>query len=226
MRALSEKWLRRLRAVHTALRYEIVYAWPGWPQRTFNVGLHPARQEIANDPSYRDEAAQVELYASVADLIDQVRADQPIVSLLEIGCGRGGGLEYLAHRFDADAVGTERSIIARWQASSAGLRIACGSSRLPFPDESQDVVVSVETLFLFDATDDLLREVQRVLRPGGCLAVAVFLTGALDPIAARLGEAAVRANLVLASLVDETSRAVDSIVAVEPRRRAHLVVPA
>jgi SAM-dependent methyltransferase len=49
---------------------------------------------------------------------------------------------------------------------------------LPFPDESFDAVVSQFGLMFFDDRPGALREMERVLRPGGRMAVAVC--GALD----------------------------------------------
>ena len=54
--------------------------------------------------------------------------------------------------------------------------VACGTGaeELPFADESLDVVICQFGLMFFDDRDQALREMLRVLRSGGRLAVAVW----------------------------------------------------
>jgi len=104
-------------------------------------------------------------------------------SILDVGCGIGHWsqmlLPYLAN--DANLVGIdpeaqwikeakERSVIneltskAKYQVGSA--------EKIPFPDESFDMVTCQTVLIHLSDVEIALKEMQRVLKPGGILAVA------------------------------------------------------
>jgi SAM-dependent methyltransferase len=95
--------------------------------------------------------------------------------VLDAGCGDGALVCAAASR-GADAIGVDPDqamlAAARSRASGAGLRatfLEGRVERLPFPDATFDVVVSVTVLcFVHDAAG-AIREIARVLRPGGRL---------------------------------------------------------
>ena len=93
--------------------------------------------------------------------------------VLDLGCGRGGVVELfwrevgLAAGIDSDPVS-----LAEHRASGMPLVQARGES-LPFVDESFDLVVCLWVLEHLRAPAEVLREVRRVLRPGGHF---IFLT--------------------------------------------------
>lgn len=93
--------------------------------------------------------------------------------VLDIATGEGYGSAFLAQTarsvvgVDCDAT-TVAHASANYTADN--LRFLTGDARrLPLPDASFDMVVSFETLEHFAEHDDFLREVRRVLRPGGRL---------------------------------------------------------
>lgn len=95
---------------------------------------------------------------------------------LDVGCGTGAnGPVLLAHsRF---AVGMD------WSAIPLGLegthqrghtaRIRGDATKLPFPDESFDLVVALDVLEHLDDDASAARELRRVLRPGGVVVIFV-----------------------------------------------------
>jgi ubiquinone/menaquinone biosynthesis C-methylase UbiE len=97
----------------------------------------------------------------------------PESRVLDLGCGRGGVVELfwrevgLAAGVDADAAS-----LAEHRASGMPLVQARGE-RLPFVDESFDLIVCLWVLEHLRAPDEVFREVRRVLRPGGHF---IFLT--------------------------------------------------
>lgn len=111
--------------------------------------------------------------------------DRAAVSMLEIGCGPGANLWYLAregfsvHGLDGSAVALDRA--ARRMAQD-GLTVGLHQGdaiALPFPDASFDAVLDVECIYANSLADSrrILAEVRRVLKPGGWLFSKTFATG-------------------------------------------------
>ena len=94
--------------------------------------------------------------------------------MLEVGSGRGGGASYVMATFHpASLVGVDLSPRAvrfcrRRYSGRPGLSFQRGRAEaLPFPDASFDAVLNVESSHGYARMDHFLREVTRVLRPGG-----------------------------------------------------------
>lgn len=92
---------------------------------------------------------------------------------LEVGCGRGGGSSYIARYLKPKStVGVDlcdRAIkFCRNRYSAEGLSFSHGDALdLSFEDSSFDVLVNVESSHHYADMDLFLREVYRVLKPGG-----------------------------------------------------------
>jgi SAM-dependent methyltransferase len=109
----------------------------------------------------------------------------PLARILDAGCGVGGGLRWLA-AFGLPS-GVDLHPLAVAHAARESRRVAQASvSALPFPDASFDLVTSFEVLYHAAVADDVaaLRQMARVLRPGGWLVVRLpahdWLRGAHD----------------------------------------------
>jgi ubiquinone/menaquinone biosynthesis C-methylase UbiE len=98
--------------------------------------------------------------------------------LLDVGCGTGHHLAELRQRgFDGAGVdgSAEMLVEARQVNPGADLRQA-DVEALPFPDASFDVVICIEVLRYLPNPENCIREMARVLRPGGiCLTTAAPL---------------------------------------------------
>jgi len=114
---------------------------------------------------------------------------QPTASdhLLDIGCGIGGPARWIAAKYGCRVTGvdltTEFCEAARELNGLCGLvdrvQILHGSAlALPVPNESFDRAYSQAALMNVSDKRSVFREVQRVLRPGGLLALALAGTGA------------------------------------------------
>lgn len=102
------------------------------------------------------------------------------VNVLDVGCGGGYACEHLAcrgavvHGTDLLEEGLEQ---ARCHATETGLKIdyrLCTIDRLPFDDDSVDVVTCFDVLEHVTDKPRLLGEIQRVLKPGGWLFLDTF----------------------------------------------------
>ncbi|ORB74969.1 fatty-acid O-methyltransferase Mtf2 [Mycobacterium scrofulaceum] len=119
--------------------------------------------------------------------------------VLEVGCGHGGGASYLMRTFhpasytglDLNSDGIE---FCRERHNVAGLEFVQGDAEnLPFPDESFDAVINIESSHLYARFPRFLTEVARVLRPNGHFLYADFrLTEGLAAWDAQLADAPMR----------------------------------
>jgi len=122
------------------------------------------------------ERAQPRAYDFV---LEQLRPG-PGSRFLDIGCGGGKGAAYLVQQVpDARAVGVDISdtVLRKAQAGRAGAepRLLClhaPAQRLPLADGAFDAATTVMTFHHLRDAEQVVREVYRVLRPGGAFVIA------------------------------------------------------
>ena len=126
--------------------------------------------ELDSSPPLDDfDAFSRQLYEHVIGDVSLAGKD-----VVEIGCGRGAGTAHIAQRY------TPRSIVgcdlapeairrcSEAYANTPGLRFEMSdATNLPFPDASFDAVINVESSHCYPSRSRFLKEVMRVLRPGG-----------------------------------------------------------
>jgi SAM-dependent methyltransferase len=98
---------------------------------------------------------------------------------LDIGCGPGAALEH-AHATGASVAGVDpsSSMVARAKKRVPGAEVEVGSAEdIPFPDDTFTVAVNVSSFHHWADRDAGLREIRRVLVPGGRLHI---VEGKLD----------------------------------------------
>jgi ubiquinone/menaquinone biosynthesis C-methylase UbiE len=112
--------------------------------------------------------------------LDRVSID-PHYTILDVGCGGGRTLSKLAERatqgkvygvdYSEESVATSKKTNARWIEMSR-VEVQLGSvSQLPFPEGMVDLATAVETHFWWPNLPADMREVFRVVKPGGKLIV-------------------------------------------------------
>jgi SAM-dependent methyltransferase len=113
-------------------------------------------------------------------LYDRVAGGAPLEGrdVLEVGCGRGGGAEYVSRVFGTRAMtGIDFSAQAvaccRRRHHQTGLSFRKGDAEaLPFSGPAFDAVLNVESSHCYPSVERFLDETIRVLRPGGVLLMA------------------------------------------------------
>ena len=121
-----------------------------------------------------------ETRAANAYALAQLRAE-PHHDVLEIGCGSGQNLEQLARRHGAGFVAgidpsdvmvrlASRRLRGQIERGQVDVRRA-EAARLPFEPAQFDAALAVHVLYFWPDARIELREIRRVLRPGGVLVI-------------------------------------------------------
>jgi ubiquinone/menaquinone biosynthesis C-methylase UbiE len=119
-------------------------------------------------------------------------------TILDIGCGGGRTVSKLAAMatqgkiygvdYSDESVAATKRTNVRW-IDLGRVEIRHGSvSQLPFPDSMFDLVTAVETHFWWPNLTGDMREVFRVLKPGGTLILIAEIYKGANTVAARLLE--------------------------------------
>ena len=123
---------------------------------------------------------------------------EPQSTVLDVGCGGGRTISKLAalaaqgkvHGIDY----SERSIAASRRYNAQAIRAGrieihlADVESLPFPDNTYDLVTGVETHFWWPDIAAGLREIRRVLKPGGTLILIAEVYKGADAMISRLCE--------------------------------------
>lgn len=133
-----------------------------------NYGYHDANENIPLSAADEANRYPIQLYHRLARTVDLNGK-----SIVEVGCGRGGGLDYICRTFKPKtALGidlNERAAkFANQHFKQDGLAYRQGDAQnLPLENHSFDVVLNVESSHRYPEMDRFLAEVSRVLKPGG-----------------------------------------------------------
>lgn len=125
-------------------------------------------------------AAEIDpAFAARATLIVELLIEKRPRRVLDVGCGRGFYLHILSELDfieEIRGVDVNREYLRRAGEACRDPRITVQEAvieRLPFPDDSFDFVICSEVLEHLSDDEAGLREIHRVLRPGGTLVVSV-----------------------------------------------------
>ena len=164
------KYLRRLRDDHARrpALWNRFYALNWGETTTNNYGFAPAEGD-------HPQRFQHQMYRELLQLLGRKRALEPGLKLLEVSCGRGGGLNAFLGAapsvFDATGLDVAGSAVAFCRANAStsdALHFVEGNALdLPFADASFDVVLNVEASNDYGDRPRFFAEVARVLKPDG-----------------------------------------------------------
>lgn len=154
----------------TNLSFHGTDAWQADLSADETSGLARYLQEIADDPFLRRIAVRSLELMTLA----------PGQTVLDVGCGIGVFLPALAHAVapGGQVVGVDYSAAfleeARTRAAATGFSRQitlheADATQLPFADASFDAAHIERVLIHVDDPDAVLREMRRVVRPGGCI---------------------------------------------------------
>ncbi|HEU5285107.1 MAG TPA: methyltransferase domain-containing protein [Sphingomicrobium sp.] len=169
-RSALRRTLRRARDDHARrpALWDRFYALDWGETTTNNYGFAPAEGD-------HPQRFQHQMYRELLRLLKEKRSLEPGLKLLEVSCGRGGGLGALLAAapgvFDATGLDVAASAVAFCRSTygeNDRLRFVEGSALdLPFPDSSFDVLLNVEASNDYGDRPRFFAEVARVLKPGG-----------------------------------------------------------
>lgn len=95
-------------------------------------------------------------------------------SILEVGCGKGAGAEFLINKFKPmKYTGIDFSEVAiafckeKFRNNKQAEFICADALKIPLDNHSVDIVINVESSHIYRDFDQFLKEVNRILKPGG-----------------------------------------------------------
>ncbi len=146
------------------------------------------RGGVAAGVGYRSEGVWLSVQRALALLTEDLAPTR----LLDVGCGHGSLSAPMAKRHDL--LGLDYSVKMCARARANGIEAVAGDAlTLPFPDGAFGAAIAIEVLQLIEDAPALLREMARVVAPGGSVIVG---TAARGSVARRLSHVAIRMRLL------------------------------
>jgi len=143
-----------------------------------NFGYHDQDGLMTTDEKSEPDKYSLQLYLHLISSVETENKD-----IVEIGCGRGGGLSHIARNFPiASALGIDlnkRAVrFCNLHYKIDGLTFVRGEDqKLGLENNSCDIVINVESSHCYQNMTLFLKEVFRILRPGGYFRLTDFRYG-------------------------------------------------
>jgi ubiquinone/menaquinone biosynthesis C-methylase UbiE len=211
----SSSWLRfrlALQKLTTKVWYQLVSLKADENLTFMNFGYAPTDAgAIGLELESVDERNRdtIQLYNRVVSAVDLRGKD-----VLEVGSGRGGGSAFMQKYLNpgsmtgVDFCGRAVAFCKRRHVADGLSYVQGDAENLPFPAESFDAVVNVESCHCYLSVDRFLEQVARVLRPGGNFLITdMGPKPYVDALRGKLG----RCGLTMVAEEDITSRVVRAL---------------
>lgn len=139
-----------------------------WRERFYDVRYNPYMREVGRDFIYQTTPERILAYRVLLTFIRNHVG--PGLKLLDCGCATGGLVKMATEEgFDADGLECSHGAVA-YAKERLGLKLIQGKvENAPIPDNEYDVVTLLHIVEHFPDPIQALREVQRILKPGGLL---------------------------------------------------------
>ncbi|HEU4705174.1 MAG TPA: class I SAM-dependent methyltransferase [Sphingomicrobium sp.] len=217
-RSALRRTLRRARDDHARrpALWNRFYALDWGETTTNNYGFAPAEGD-------HPQRFQHQMYRELLRLLKEKRPLEPGMTLLEVSCGRGGGLNAFVAAapgiFDATGLDVAASAVAFCRSTyGTGDRrhfVEGSALDLPFPDSSFDVLLNVEASNDYGDRPRFFAEVARVLKPDGVfLSTDSFRAAQAGQMKSELAAAGFEAEFT-----DVTANVAEACRLDSPRRR-------
>lgn len=135
----------------------------------FAVRISPEQKEFSYDDYYHEEALDVPefVYQRLDEIIAEFAPFRKNNRLLDVGCGAGAFLSRADKtEWEVEAVEVSRSSVEIVR--EKGLKVFHGTlDEANYPDDHFDVVVSIEVIEHIPDPEPVIKEISRILRPGG-----------------------------------------------------------
>lgn len=196
-------------------------SWKDQDWRFMNYGFVPPGAPFPLQAEDEPERAFIGLYAQALDGLEPAGK-----RILEVGCGRGGGVRYMArYHGPATVTGLDYSpdTVRRARllnADTTGIAFEQGDAEaLPFPDASFDIVVNIESSHCYGNVGAFVGEVARVLKPGG---VFTFADMRSKGMVAELDQVLLSSGMEMVEARDLTPGVVAALDAADARKKERL----
>lgn len=132
---------------------------------------YPINIDIDLTEKYKRWKYQVYMYKSLLDFIKVTEETSKNKTLLDVGCGRGGGLSFFKDYYNFEELcGVDLNPYHKKIAESHTEDInfyTSSATKLPFKDKSFDIITCVESSPYYDPFEDYVKEIKRVLKTNG-----------------------------------------------------------
>jgi ubiquinone/menaquinone biosynthesis C-methylase UbiE len=143
-------------------------------------GFPNTANEIVLSEQFQPWRYQVQMYKKCLDVahIDQTAKQR---TLLDLSCGKGGGLAFIKEYYKFNkliGVDLNPNHISLCQQVVEDVEFLTATALdVPLPDSSVDAIITVEATAYYDPVETYLKEVYRLLEPGGLL-----IQASADPV--------------------------------------------
>lgn len=185
-----------------------------------NYGYHDPSKTVDLDQKDESNRYSIQLYHRLASSVDLKNK-----SIVEVGCGRGGGLSYVAKTFlPSDALGIDLekravSFANKYHTEDALYFLQGDAHFLPIESNTYDVLLNVESSHRYLDFNQFLSEVSRVLKQDGYFLYTDFrnpeemqeLKESLNSLDMKLIEEEEINHHVVSALIHDTPRRVNLV---------------